>query len=903
MKRTSGTETTEQRRRPRGASRPGRKDAATSVDHLLELQRQAGNNATARYVQRLQGGAAGGGSDPSSVAARIRAASGAGIPLPADVRGRLEGGLGADLGAVRVHTGGEADRLNRSVGANAFTTGRDIFFRSGSYRPGSPAGMQVLAHEAVHVLQQSRGPVAGNEVGGGIALSHPSDAFERSAEATAHRLVAGESVPSFAGTEAVAPAGVEMPVQRHSSWEHMLIGDLTPDELGTLGSAYDIVDDPNATVTIAPGKDVVKRDVVHVLEQEIRRLGYFQQAPPQGGATAVSAEQDKLAAKDQQDRFDAAPNYMQKTKALTDPKWDVRLVSILCNTGATFMVTYGEMNTLADFFGSVDEMKGMQPAYLDRIIRGVRQSTMQKLVKIYKDVTGKKQKAAKKDLGITSTTFGHVGGSTKRKNKALPMGGVVNELKIMGSVPSLSGKKKPKVGGAKESDYSSTLARNACHFAPESWHAWADHHEKALNLADRAYDAEQAGDANEAAELQNEALLTNGFGDHYLQDSYASGHLINKTLVMVWYTKYLDKHRATMDFHKDKNWRKVQDLAYSQQGIADEGQYSKTDVSPTRTVRGVQVGSARNPQAAQNIKQGGWQVKAEALGLKVPSSVKRGTDTYTVLTAWQQSTLGKLRKHAPRTARGVYDLVRGQLSADKYKQALAELICDGVARMSGYSARQRRRDVATVKASLKPGTDVVLREAWIPKKTNQAAFQAATAPGASAQNYSDMALGALYNEYLEFMNSGFLQKATNTLHNVFCKDGLMVAAKGGDPLFKVYGDDNMFQREAGKGLVHSGTTAKQSLEAIMTATGSGRAAVAGNRSTQAILNRLPAWVQGPGSGPMSLKDWHTSGALQRYCDTVVFPGMDWGIAEKFAPGALGKNLGKVDDRPDKTEVF
>ena len=68
------------------------------------------------------------------------------------------------LGATRrdaVHTDGEADALSRELGAKAFTSGRDIFFREGAFDPSTPEGFELLVHESTHVLQQAAGPVAG----------------------------------------------------------------------------------------------------------------------------------------------------------------------------------------------------------------------------------------------------------------------------------------------------------------------------------------------------------------------------------------------------------------------------------------------------------------------------------------------------------------------------------------------------------------------------------------------------------------------------------------------------------------------------------------------------------------------------------------------------------------------
>ncbi len=89
------------------------------------------------------------------VEAAIGSARGAGRSLAADVRGPLEEAVGADLGRVRIHTDARADRLNRDLRARAFTTGSDIFFRRGEFRPRSRPGEELLVHELTHVFQQT----------------------------------------------------------------------------------------------------------------------------------------------------------------------------------------------------------------------------------------------------------------------------------------------------------------------------------------------------------------------------------------------------------------------------------------------------------------------------------------------------------------------------------------------------------------------------------------------------------------------------------------------------------------------------------------------------------------------------------------------------------------------------
>lgn len=122
---------------------------------------------------------------------RIQAARSSGRPLDRQTQRQLERGLGTDLSGVRVHSDSEADRLSRSINAAAFTTGADIFFRSGMYNPGSSQGLHLLAHEATHVVQQAIGPVAGAFRVGSMFISDPKDHFEQASEARATMISTG----------------------------------------------------------------------------------------------------------------------------------------------------------------------------------------------------------------------------------------------------------------------------------------------------------------------------------------------------------------------------------------------------------------------------------------------------------------------------------------------------------------------------------------------------------------------------------------------------------------------------------------------------------------------------------------------------------------------------------------
>ena len=98
---------------------------------------------------------ASGGEAPELVDRLVAQAGSTGHELSGQVRRSFEEAMGADLSHVRVHTGSDVDAGSRSIGARAFTVGRDVFFRDGLPNTSSPDGQRVLAHELAHTLQRS----------------------------------------------------------------------------------------------------------------------------------------------------------------------------------------------------------------------------------------------------------------------------------------------------------------------------------------------------------------------------------------------------------------------------------------------------------------------------------------------------------------------------------------------------------------------------------------------------------------------------------------------------------------------------------------------------------------------------------------------------------------------------
>jgi Domain of unknown function (DUF4157) len=101
---------------------------------------------------------------------------------------RCRGGAFTD---VRIHT--DAADVTRQHRARAVTRGQEIYFAPGQFRPGTPDGDRLIAHEMAHTLQTRRGATS--------AFVSPA-----ALEQNAHDLASGRSVaPLTAPRSAVLP--------------------------------------------------------------------------------------------------------------------------------------------------------------------------------------------------------------------------------------------------------------------------------------------------------------------------------------------------------------------------------------------------------------------------------------------------------------------------------------------------------------------------------------------------------------------------------------------------------------------------------------------------------------------------------------------------------------------------
>lgn len=151
---------------------------------LQQLQQKVGNQTVQRMVVQRSG--EGGSNLDEETTRRIQTERSGGEALDGDVQASMSQSFKQDFDGVRVHTSAESDALNRELGAKAFTTGKDIFFRSGAYDPASKGGQQLIAHELTHVVQQSG---SASQPDTAFRVHPAGDAYEQEADAAARQVV------------------------------------------------------------------------------------------------------------------------------------------------------------------------------------------------------------------------------------------------------------------------------------------------------------------------------------------------------------------------------------------------------------------------------------------------------------------------------------------------------------------------------------------------------------------------------------------------------------------------------------------------------------------------------------------------------------------------------------------
>ncbi len=142
------------------------KEADAIADQVVQTpsnkKTAAGNKNTptqniSTKPQIMKSGKKGGTQASPALANQIANSKGKGSPLSSASNKTMSNKMGHDFSQVQVHTGEQANQMNQSLNAKAFTHGSDIYFNKGQYNPSSTEGKHLLAHELTHVVQQSGG--------------------------------------------------------------------------------------------------------------------------------------------------------------------------------------------------------------------------------------------------------------------------------------------------------------------------------------------------------------------------------------------------------------------------------------------------------------------------------------------------------------------------------------------------------------------------------------------------------------------------------------------------------------------------------------------------------------------------------------------------------------------------
>ena len=182
---------------------------------ILGLQHAAGNQAVSQLLQPNTDAPV---CSDKGVRPNVEKVlnSGRGQSLDPVTQAEMEARFGHDFSKVRVYTDQAAANSADAIAATAYTVGQDIAFGAGRYAPATPTGRHLLAHELVHVVQQSAGPHLRSGYTDELAVGEPNDAAETAADQAAADPMSPASVtaPQSAVNVGQSPIMVQrQPVQ------------------------------------------------------------------------------------------------------------------------------------------------------------------------------------------------------------------------------------------------------------------------------------------------------------------------------------------------------------------------------------------------------------------------------------------------------------------------------------------------------------------------------------------------------------------------------------------------------------------------------------------------------------------------------------------------------------------
>jgi hypothetical protein len=361
-------------------------------------------------------------------------------------------------------------------------------------------------------------------------------------------------------------------VQRHNSYEHQLLGDTNP-----------------AQIAQAKQLDPETNGWRHLVEDEFDRVTFFKSDPK------------------------------------VDPRETFPQIRWIQLGESKLWVSSGELSAFGDYLPNPETIDSLKTETLVPILQRMRQEISRA---IYDRLTGGTQGLKTEDAEAEvrernrMTTFA---GAAKNKGLtgALPGDLVGEDVQAVEALDSASADLGPN-------RQKGLLSRNACHFAPFSWERWSLYHNEARAIAAQAFAEGKTSplamrrNPKDMSALERKAWVTNGYSNHFLQDSFAAGHLINKTLVMQWFVEYINanKHGDRPHFGLPSKDVMKGMTTGAQPGIGDRRAYSHTrlDVTASEDRRSRNV--ATDPQTTLERADQEGRLAGAGVQSKEPEATK-----------------------------------------------------------------------------------------------------------------------------------------------------------------------------------------------------------------------------------------------------------------------------------------
>lgn len=359
-------------------------------------------------------------------------------------------------------------------------------------------------------------------------------------------------------------------------------------------------------------------------------------------------------------------------------------------------------------------------------------------------------------------------------------------------------------------------------------------------------DHEESNNYSQATEIEtekesarkktNEAVLLNAFGEHFLQDSYAAGHLVDKTVIMQKFALWLHQEEQLKGLMPED--RSLMINMVSQKDLTLEPQEFQNKL--------------QNNAYFQDASKGGPYTQA-ATDMGLPP------DQPIIFLMWWRHNASNPQSKLAKEATPLDLLIAFRQytsntpgsATELESQILEPLVNLGFIKKDKH---QRQKTKAVTKYSINQAlirqiTGNALTGKMLPSYVSQVAVNTPT-------NYKELAAEFNVQAYITFMERTVIQTISNHFHDIYCRKGLEVSSRGDEHIGLIYGDKDMLSKNAAPGVKYAAETGRLSRNAVIKTAQQGIDSLTETEKTASIEQRFPGQVK-VNHVRYSLKDWNT----------------------------------------------